>query len=494
MKNRWRAALASVATGGLLSLGLMAVPGVLAPAHALTCPTESSSFGGANLISADDMDLENGVGDWLTSANATVSQGTGTTMLHNAALKDVVPANGTTSVKLSCGAGPQGHIPVTAGDTYRVGAWVNTGRTSGETVYFSFGGYDGSGTWKGWTDGTANTVANTTGYHWYQDVITVPTGVTNIQGVKETVTGAVANDTIRSDEFLMYPQRPSLLIGCDGGTTASAWTTANNAIGPCQQDKLFFGGALPTTWNASSNDCNGLPENVVCTIAFKSNGTATDSFITSLAANDPGRYVVFVYHQEPEGDYTNGSTFVSEAETAYAQIKADAAAAGISEHVFTADDSGGFPYHGSGAGTDCSYIVPSQGNGTGNGPDFYWQDRYQPLPTGGSIATTGQYPDETTNWEGCVESKNGTSTFPKPAGLGEYGLGNDTATVSTRTSSINADGAYLQSNPTGVPFTSWDYWDENNADDNNTGNWKIPDPSTQKDAWVGFETQNGGGA
>jgi hypothetical protein len=148
------AAVAAVASAAFVGFSVPA-------AHAF--PLESPSWGAANLISYDDSDFENNVGNWVNYSNSTVAQSTSTAFLHSHALKMTATTAGSQAIKMGTGtSAPQ--VQVNGGDVYRESAWVKTQGGSGRTVTFADGFYDSSGNWLGWTSGTTVTLATKTGW------------------------------------------------------------------------------------------------------------------------------------------------------------------------------------------------------------------------------------------------------------------------------------------------------------------------------------------
>lgn len=493
---RWRAWLAGLAVTGLAGLSVAAV----SPAGALTGPPEPASFGKANLISYGNSDFESGVGNWVGYSNAVLTQGTGTTMLHNSALKDTVPAAGSTAWKLDTN-----ELATPGANVYRAGEYLSDPVPAGDTVAFALGTYDSAGAWKGWVTSSAQTLSSNTSWQYVHGDITVPAGVAYAIGLRVTLTGAAAAQVIRTDAVTLAPLRPAMVMGARAGTSNSLanWESGNNAIGPLQEHKIFYSGALPASYPGSI--CDNLAQaghSVVCVIGFKA--TMTQAAITAYVSGIPStQAVVFVPHQEPEnGDYTSGAAFVSYFEDQAAKIRTAAADA---PNIMVMQDSSGSGYITGHPGADCSYIVPpAQGNGDG-GTDFYTIDYYQEQPNGNAFPA-GQQSDRWANWENCVATGSRTTagTIPRPMGLGEFGYGVNGGPgncvgqpESTRNSALSADGTAFQnmSDTAGAPAMFMDYWwVDDSLSEGPCRDWNFAASSSTGTTWHGFITQNGGGA
>jgi hypothetical protein len=197
--------------------------------------------------------------------------------------------------------------------------------------------------------------------------------------------------------------------------------------------------------------------------------------------------VIMVYHQEPEGDYSSGSQFVSEFEGQSVAIRT---AANDAPNIFVAMDSGTFQYgtqSTDSAGTSCGYIVPTSYT------DFYLADHYDHGANGMSLPneTNGPAGDSVglkwSNWLSCVQPIN------KPIGLGEYGL--DCKTNPDQpivTQEMTADDSYLAAIPGATePTIMWAYW--YSASGISQGPGCMFSSMANLGEWHGIETQNGGG-
>lgn len=495
---RWRAWLAGLAVTGLAGLSMAAV----SPAGALTGPPEPASYGKANLISYGNSDFESGVGNWVGYSNAVLTQGTGTTMLHNSALKDTVPAAGSTAWKLDTN-----ELATPGANVYRAGEYLSDPVPAGDTVAFALGTYDSAGAWKGWVTSSAQTLSSNTSWQYVHGDITVPSGVAYAIGLRVTLTGAAAAQVIRTDAVTLAPLRPALIMGARGGTgnSLSIWEGGNTAIGPLQDNKIFYSGALPSAFSGS--DCSDLynaGHKVVCILAFKATMTQAQ-FASFLAGVPADQHIIFVPHQEPEnGDYTSGAAFVSYFTDQAAKIRAAAADA---PNIEVWQDSSGSGYLNGHPGADCSYIVPpAQGNGDG-GADGYAIDYYQEKNTTGNAIPSGQNPARWSNWINCISTGSAATagTPPRPIGLGEFGYGinggpgscTGSGTESTRNTALGNDLSGFQnlteSNGAMVKVLSY-WWVDDSLIEGPCRDWNFPASSSTGTTWHGFITQNGGGA
>lgn len=470
---------------GLLSFGVPA-------AHALTGVPEPTSWGKANLISYADSDFESGVGNWAPVSNATISQDSTASLHGNDSLRMAASAAGDASIKMGSSAN-QSQVSVTGGDTYRLSGWFKTAQ-SGRTITFADGFYDSSGTWIGWTSGSPVTL-NPGQWQYVSETITAPSNAAStISSPKITETGMNAGEALNVDEVIEQPYRAALTIGGkDPSTDGSQWNYMNNTIGPSQVDKEFYSGQLPA--NYANSNCANLPTNVTCVEAYKTASANTASFVQSIPA---GRQVIIVYHQEPEGDYSSGSQFVSEFESEANVVHSNTTDANRA-NVFMADDSSGYNYGNGRVGADCSYTVPNKY------ADLYFMDHYMNPVDGSNSASygTAEQQSEFKNWIGCVGPQN------RPLGFGEYGtncksgMNPDDSTVAQ---TFAADNSLLESesfpsstNGTAgpsyhLPFVDWMYWWYNNTDNCQFQPGASPDGTGVTNQWQANETQNGGGA
>lgn len=463
-----------------------------APTFASTLATPS--MGATNSISYTDADFEGSAGDWVNVANSTLTDDATTAFLHTHSLKAVAGTTAAMQFKL----GNMQQINVTAGNTQRVGAYFKAPALSGRTITWALGFYNAANTFLGWTSATADTLGSSGTWQYAPASITVPATATYMLGSpRVTEAGQAAGESLNMDEVQVDPLRPAQLMGADAmPSTVAGWESASSSIGPLQEDKIFYPGALPSSYSGST--CDQLAtagHRVVCIIAYKTQNTNLATFISGIPATQA---VVFVYHQEPEnGDYTSGATFVSEFDGQANAIRSDS---GNAPNIMVAMDSTTFGYNPGQPGANCSYVVPPSET------DFYLADHYEFHPNGNSFPT-GQSATDWNTWLDCVEtgSPTTTGTAPKPLGVAEFGFGvnggvnncANSGTEATRAATMAADGSYLQGLPAtaGAPVDFLDYWwIDNSTAANPCRDWNFPATSATATDWRGFIIQNGGGA
>jgi hypothetical protein len=498
--KRW---LGVVVSASLMALGLSAV----ATTAAQAVPLQLGPFWPGDLLNMNNADFENGVGDWQISSNVSTLTTDSTAFLHDHALEIVAAGSGTSIIKLSGSSGIQ--INMNGGDKYRVGAYVKMPAKPGHTTEFDLGCYNSAGTWLGWQSGSPVSNNSTGAWQWVEDDITVPGGKPKsscayVQGSPRVqFTGMNTNGTIHMDEAWFAPYRAALMIGAYA-PSASTWQTDNSNIGPLQSIKIFYDSNtdFPTNWKNTGNLCYNIEQEYtthsqwpVCLIAFKKQETETQiqGFLTGMPTDQT---VIFIYHAEPEGDTFSGSCgsgaaeFVCEFEAEIGYVRTAAANLGLTENVFSADDSASSEYSEGGAGYGCSWIVPP------SYVDFYFEDHYEHgwangtnLSVQSGSSNGAQYWN---NWLDCV------NTLDKPIGLAEYGLcsgGNycgpndvcdSSASTPADTSTMVADNSYLGTEPSGTsPTLLWEYWYDNC--------WQFDNSNGGITQWQDGETQNGGG-
>jgi hypothetical protein len=510
--KRW---LGAITSASLMALGLS----VVAPAAAQAVPQQSGPFWPGNLLSMNNADLENGVGDWNINSNISTLTTDSTAFLHNNALKIVAAGTGTFTsiIKLTGSSGIQITLPGSVSHQFRVGAYVKMPVTSGHTTEFDLGCYNSSGTWLGWSSGTPVSNNSTGAWQWVEDDIAVPSGCAYVQGSPRVqFTGMTTNNVIHMDEVWFAPYRAALMIGAYA-PDAATWQADNASIGPLQSIKVFWGDTQDfQTWSGDPNNvCYGVEQQYptdhskwpVCLIAFKA--PETEQQIQNFLAGMPtDQTVIFIYHQEPEGDSFSGSCgsgaaeFKCEFEQEIGNVRSAAASLGLTENVFTADDSASFQYStpdsdstDRSAGYGCGWIVPP------SYADFYLQDHYEHGWADGTnlsvqTGTTdpgydGDGTQQWVNWLGCV------NTSGKPIGLAEYGLcsgGNfcgpnaacdSSASTTYDKNTMEADRDYLKPGPSGTsPTLLWDYWYDHC--------WVFDNSNHGIDEWQSIENENGG--
>jgi hypothetical protein len=491
MRNRWQW-LAVAPIAGLLCLEVLG-----APAAEAANPTATPSWGGANLISYADSDFETGVADWQADTNTTVSGDTSTAFLHSESLKAVAGTSGSQSVKLGSGAG---QINVAPGDTYRVSSWFKAPAVSGRTITWAMAFYTASGTWIGWTSGSADTLNASGNWQYASALIKAPANAAyDWGGPRVTEAGVSAGEALHLDEVMVEPYRAATLIGAeDPSGDGTEFSQANAAIGPLQADKIFYDSShdLPTSYSASS--CANLPSTVTCLISYKIMTTNVVSFVRSIPTGQP---VIMTYWQEPENDafsydgLTGGPAFVAEFENQSSLIRS----AGDYPNVLVAMDSMDYQYDAGssshnlgGAPSACSFIPPA------SYVDIYLADHYEFTASGGDLPSDAGSSAEWDGWLGCVQPQD------KPIGIAEYGLNcgqkngvGAEPNALTTSEGMAADNSYLESQPDGLPVVMWEYWWDTNGDP--SGNCQFttggsPDGTQAAAQWQANETQNGGGA
>ena len=495
--RRW---VVLIASAGLAALSLPAV----ATTAVLAVSQQAGPFWPGNLLSMDNADFENGVGDWSAVSGANPLTTDSTAYLHNSALK-IVTTGSSPVLRLSgreITVNPDGK-----GDMYRVGAYVQM-PANGQATYtteFDLACYGTNGTLLRWDNGNQVPNNNTGNWQWVEDDITLQSDCVTVQGSpRAKFTGLNSGDTIHMDEVWFAPYRAALMIGAVD-TNETTWQSDNTNIGPLQSDKVFWTNSQDfQTWSTDPhNICYAIEQEYtnhsqwpVCLIAFKKQETEMQ-IQGFLAAMPSDQTVIFIYHQEPEGDTfgpgpciqnaTGATEFICEFEQETSNIAAAAFHWGRTENVFTAEDSASGKYVNGGPGADCSWIVPPSYS------DFYLADHYERGWANGSNlhvqdGSTGA--QEWNNWLGCV------NTLAKPIGLAEYGLCSDSnscqpapscpgASTALDEQTMFADNDYLKTEPSGTsPTLLWEYWYENC--------WQFDDSNGGITEWKAIENKNGG--
>jgi hypothetical protein len=498
--------LGTIAVSGLVALGLPTV--APAPAQATVGITQPGPFEAGNLLDYANSDFEGAIGNWTSVSNATLTDDTTHSFLHNDSLLDSVPAAGTSTFKLGNASGAV-QIPVTQGNTYTVGAYFKIPAVTGQSLTFGLGFFNASGTWLGW--GRTGSLGLTSSGKWQyvSGQITAPANAASVIGSPEvTYSGATASEAINMDEAAFVPYRAAQIIGAHGNGVpelASDWLSANAAIGPLQSDKDFWDPSqpLPGKWNSSGNTCYEIEQSIsnpanwpACVIAYKVKETEAQlaAFFTGLPA---AQQVIMVWWQEPENDTFsgcagsasgNGPNFVCYFEQQSGNIRQ---AANDAPNVFVAMDAETYQYGSASShddGTSCSFIPPTTYT------DFYLADHYDESLNGVNINgeslpnEIGQNGVEWSNWLSCVQGIN------KPIGLAEYGqdctTNPDQAVV---TQAITADGGYLQAIPKATePTIMWEYWYSDSGFTTGPG-CEFDNSAGGITEWQSLETQNGGG-
>jgi hypothetical protein len=274
---------------------------------------------------------------------------------------------------------------------------------------------------------------------------TAPAGWSRIQAQQAGGAGQIAvNIGARiTNQTLGYPSTEG-----DGAYSAASWTWAQGYLGNINATKAFYTTTLPTTFTGSK--CAGLPAGVVPVICYKTQTTNVASFVTSV-----NRPIVLVYHQEPEGDYTLGSTFVAEFKGQSNLIRAQG-----NSNVQVACNSAGYPYRAKGT---ADVLAGNYLRGLGPYVDLFLKDIYQDQSFDWSATGLAGY-DQFQNWLTLVTNTSIVGT-EQPLGIAEYGIG-QTGGNAVRAARIATDAAYLSGaflNSTSFPLQFWMYWWDDNA-------------------------------
>lgn len=235
-----------------------------------------------------------------------------------------------------------------------------------------------------------------------------------------------------------------------------SWSQATNEIGSLKVTRLFYD-TLPTTFSRE-----GIPLGVTLIVSYKTQNTNVASYVSSIPSNQA---VQLVYHHEPEGDYTSGSTFVSQF-NAQEQIAHQA-----NPTVPFAFIAGGYQYGAPGRnGYDGSFIPPNA--------DRYYLDSYQRGTAASPIQPASQDPSvqryiTLLNQRGKLF--NGFTEYGR--GVVPQGGTLTDAMVQQRVNVFSADDNYLHNLP-GVQV--WSYW--YTTDLASGDQWRLTD-STSQHAW-----------
>jgi hypothetical protein len=529
-------------SAGLVTLGLSAAaPAAVRAVPQQAVPQQAGHFWPGDLLNMDNADFENGVGNWDAISNVKTLTTDSTSFLHSQALKIVASASpGTTPpftsvLQLSGQDGIQINLPGTGTRKFRVGAYIEMPAENSHTTEFDLYCYESNGTSLGWYNGTPVTNQSDGNWHWVEDDISVPSGCAYVQdSPRVQFTGMHNGGTIHMDEVWFAPDRAALMIGAYAHGAAN-WvsddTPGNSAyIGPLQSVKIFFGNGtpdLPGQWSgtvSSPNECYQIEQSIgsgpypTCVINLNPVDPTTgdftvypESLIQSFLAGMPQQQtVIFIYHDEPEGDSFSGcgsasgdaANFVCYFEEEAASIRMAAAEDSLTENVFTADDSASSKYADvNNQPPGCTWIVPA------SSADFYFEDHYERGWANGSNLSaqngdsSGQGAQEWNNWLGCVNTVDQPDY--KPVGLAEYGLcsggancnngstncndssGNPGGSTALDEQTMSADNTYLGGSPSGVsPTLLWEYW--------YNACWQFTNSNGGITEWQSIENQNGG--
>jgi hypothetical protein len=252
--------------------------------------------------------------------------------------------------------------------------------------------------------------------------------------------------------------RAAVLIGAAEGQTVASWEAGNRAIGPLQTQRIFYPGALPKVYPASS--CAALQRvtanRVTCVISYRDGDLATNNVASFVGSIPPNAKVWLIFFHEPERYHFTGPS--SDAVNFVAQfirnVTAIRAAAGCTDcHVKVAMAANAYQYQPdppADRGTGCGFIPPDRD------VDSYLVDVYEQRPQGEPL-NRGPSAARWDDWLRCVQAANAADpTSAKPIGIAEYGLA-DTASDEVRAATIRADAAYLHA--TFPTLSLWEYWD-----------------------------------
>lgn len=508
----------------LMALGPAAMPATAAQA---AVPRQAGPFWPGNLLSMTNADFENGVGDWVKSSDVkTLTTEDSTVFLHKEALEIVAAGPGASVISLSGANGINIPLPGTGSRTFRVGAYINMQSTNSHTAEFDLQCYDSNGDPVSGGSGTPASITSDGNWHWVEDDITVPSNCSSVHDSPQVrFTNMHVGGTIYMDEAWFAPKRAALMIGAYAQTAADwvNYDTPGNSlyIGPLQSIKIFFGNHtpdLPTRWigtSSSPNKCYQVeqllthsaqwPTCVINLNPVDSSGNPTEyteSRVQAFLAGMPkSQTVIFVYHDEPEGDSFakcpgsargNAANFKCYFEEEANSIRTAAANVNppVTENVFVADDSASFQYGPGGAGYGCGWIVPP------SYADFYLVDHYERGWADGHnlSAQRGKGAPQWNNWLNCVDEKGSG----KPIGLAEYGLCSgganctngsatcgDAGSTALDKATMSADNTYLASEPSGnSPTVLWEYWYDKC--------WQFDNTHHEITEWRSIENTNGG--
>jgi hypothetical protein len=236
---------------------------------------------------------------------------------------------------------------------------------------------------------------------------------------------------------------------------------ATTELGSLKVTRLFYQ-KLPSTFNRQ-----GIPNGVLLIVSYKQPNTNVASYVRSIPT---GQQVQLVFHHEPEADYADGSTFVSEFN---AQQKLAEAANQSIRFAFVA---GAFAYRSGHQGYSGSFIPPHA--------DRYYLDSYQRGVAYSPIRPAAQDP-AVQRYMALLAQKGKLFN-----GFTEYGRGCKDATqpltdamVQQRLKVFAADNTYLRS-LRGIRV--WSYW--YTTDVKSDRQWRLTDSRSQQ-GWRAITSQ-----
>ena len=252
-------------------------------------------------------------------------------------------------------------------------------------------------------------------------------------------TGAVAHRT--------------LLTGAD--TATGRFGAANSRIGPLHAVRLFFPGALPSSYSKLH-----VPRGVVAFISYKTPSKRTVGFAKSC----PPRTRI-IFHHEPENEYHgHGALFVAQYDKQYVTLKS------ANRKLVVGMAAMSYQYAGGRHGQSGSFLPRA------NRVDFYAVDNYEAKPTGRGLATDTPFQ----HWYRLVRHRG------KPLVFAEYGVGVNRVGARAdrwshqRVATLRADKKWLTAHPA---FTALLYWYNTGS----RGDWRFRDAASIA-AWKAIRT------
>lgn len=311
---------------------------------------------------------------------------------------------------------------------------------------------------------------------------TAPNGWQNVAGRQA---GGAGTGRVSAYIGAHYPAQTLGYVGsgdtAGNDTTDFAW--AQTFLGPLNCSKFFYSSTqtLPATFTNAKGA--NLPAGCVPVICYKIATTNVVSFCQSVS-----RPIVLVYYQEPEGNFSSGSAFVSQVKT-----QSDLVRSANNSNVMFAIDSAGYPYRNAGASDVLSgnYMKGLAATSPNSGKpyiDLILKDVYQDASFNWQANGLSAY-DQWLNWLALVTGNASLATStttanavnaaggPLPGkelqiGIAEYGIG-QTGGDSQRAARIALDHDYLSGSgqfaggglPSQVahPLFCWMYWWRDNA-------------------------------
>lgn len=227
--------------------------------------------------------------------------------------------------------------------------------------------------------------------------------------------------------FVPVP-RP-LLVGARAADVSFA--TMATETGSVKVTRLFYSGALPTTYSRQ-----GIPTGVKLIISYKTPDTNVSAYVKSIPA---GQDVEVCWHHEPEADFTTGALFTSVFDKQANLIHA------ANSKIPVAFIAGMYQYATAGHGYSGSFIPTKQ--------DRNYADSY--LPTARTIVPAATEP-RLTRYRALLAAKgkawDGFTEYGR--GVIRKGAAFDPAVAAARAQTIKVDAAWLPTTTARV----WAYW------------------------------------